>query len=129
MCNKIKGTCVYFLGALIISNKWYDFVTVNRYLFRNFLALFSGITAVFLGYCCLCRCVLICGRSMYEELVYLRGIGGTFTALFLVEKYIEIPWGRKRFYWGLLGIGLLLYLIALFVHTNPQYFISFNSVS
>jgi hypothetical protein len=45
----IKGTIVYFLGLLIISNKWYDFVAVERYLFRNFLALFSGVAAVVLG--------------------------------------------------------------------------------
>lgn len=100
------GCFVYFLGLLIVSSKWYceDY----NYLVLQILTVASGAAAFYLG-------------SVYGGTV-LGGIGGTFFAIYLLEKYIEIPWNDL---WGmrLLILGGILYGIAWYAKNNPQQFI------
>lgn len=105
------ATFVYFLGLLIVSNRYYHReVKIQNYILSNIGALGSGVIALFLG-------------SVFDELGYLQGVGGTFFMLMLLDKYSEIPWERETAAWGLLGLGGILYGIALFIRTHPQYFI------
>ena len=106
----LLGGFVYFLGCLIISNKYYSWendVDVGKYFRCNVLALGSGFVALTLG-------------SMIPALHYLRGIGGTFFVIMVVEKYIEIPWGEKYWAWGITGFGGVLYGLVQCVHQYPD---------
>jgi hypothetical protein len=74
------ATFVYFLGLLIVSNRYYHReVKIQNYILSNIGALGSGVIALFLG-------------SVFDELGYLQGVGGTFFMLMLLDKYSEIPW-------------------------------------
>lgn len=105
------GTFVYFLMLLIISNKYFNYSrSFNLYLKTNFIAIVSGVLALFFG-------------SIYPNLGYLQGVGGTFFMLILISKYSEINWSGSRAAWGLFGLGGILYAMALFINSYPQYFI------
>lgn len=69
------GSFVMFLGLLIASSKWYD----NRfpYVLMQVVTTIAGMLALYVG-------------SVYD-IAPLRGIGGTFFVLYLIEKPFEIP--------------------------------------
>jgi len=105
---KYLGSFVFYTGLLISSSKW-----VCRHYHFNFwllqgITITAGIAALYLG-------------SVYE-LYVLRGIGGTFFALYIIEKQFDFRWRKKRLAWMLLILGLLLFAIAQIVTTYPQYF-------
>lgn len=116
------GTFVYFLSLLIVSNYYYSARSsytyynnysdgfTSKYIYTNILAIVSGVAALFFG-------------SIYPNLGYLQGVGGTFFMLILLSKYTELNWKGTRGAWGLLGLGGILYGMALFINTYPKYFI------
>lgn len=107
------GAFVYFTGCLIVSNRHYQRAAHGRdvdtrYFLLQLLTVMSGSAALYLG--------------ALLEIPALSGIGGTFFALYLVEKYMEIPWKKVGWSWGLLGLSLGLYYLAGFVTAHPSYF-------
>ena len=107
----LLGGIVYFIGCLIISNKYYSWQGEKdafRYIRCNVIAIGSGFAALVLG-------------STLPSLKYLQGLGGTFFILFVIEKWIDIPWGKKGWAWGVTGFGSILYVLVQFIHQHPQY--------
>ncbi len=109
------GAFVYYLGLLLMSSKWYVWATErnrssgSNYILLQFLTIVSGIAALYFG-------------SAFN-LGALLGVGGTFFALYLLEKYYEIPWKGVGWFWSLLGVAGILYALVGFANNNPQYFI------
>lgn len=109
------GAFVYFTGCLIVSNRYYRRAAHNggvdaEYFLLQLLTIGSGAAALYLG--------------ALLGIPALSGIGGTFFALYLVEKYMEIPWQKVGWAWGLLGLSLGLYYLAGFATTHPRYFVA-----
>jgi hypothetical protein len=100
------GTFVYFIGLLIVSCKYYR---SNNFVFLQILTIASGVAALFLG-------------SVWG-ITQLQSIGGTFFFLYLLEKYIEIIKIKEHWAWGTFGLGLILFLSAMFMKAHPQYFL------
>jgi hypothetical protein len=110
------GAFVYYLGLLVMSNKWYACPkvadgerNVSRYLLMQVVTIASGFAAFYIG-------------STFN-IGSLLGIGGTFFTIYLLEKYYEIPWKGVGWAWSLLGVALALYFFVGFASQNPQYFI------
>ena len=110
------GAFVYYLGLLVMSNKWYACPkvadgerNVSRYLLMQVVTIASGFAAFYIG-------------STFN-IGSLLGIGGTFFTIYLLEKYYEIPWKGVGWAWSLLGVALALYFFVGFATQNPQYFI------
>ena len=101
------GAFVYFIGLVIMSSKWV--ATSWSYPVMQIVALGSGFAALFLG--------------PVLNLPWLAGVGGTLFCVYLLEKYIEIPWNKIGYAWGTLVFGGLLYGMAVFIHGHPQYFL------
>lgn len=107
----LLGGIVYFIGCLIISNKYYSWREEKdtfRYIRCNFIAIGSGFAALALG-------------STLPALKYLQGLGGTFFLLLVVEKWIEIPWGEKYWAWGVTGFGVVMYGLVQWIHQHPEF--------
>ena len=128
------GAFVYFLGLLVMSSKWYSWedqyeevgamykdgkkvheaykvrsVTADRYLIMQGITLTSGFAALYFG--------------ASFDIGTLLGIGGTFFAIYLLEKYYEIPWKGAGWAWSLLGVAIGMYFFIGFASQNPQYFV------
>lgn len=115
------GAFVYFLGLLIMSSKWYSVErkfydrdkqvkpSYNRYALMQGITIASGLAAFYLG--------------NTFGIGALLGIGGTFFAIYLLEKYYEIPWNGVGWTWSLLGVAVALYFFVGFAGAHPQYFI------
>jgi hypothetical protein len=108
------GTFVFFLGGIIVSSRYYhgNDVDVAHYIWVNLFVCACGMCCVALG-------------SMVPELYLLKSVGGTFFVLFLLEKYIEIPWRNAGWVWAALLLGVLLYGISWWASENPEYLLSF----
>jgi hypothetical protein len=72
------------------------------------LTIASGVLALYIG--------------NTENIPLLRGIGGTFFVLYLLEKYYELPWDKIDWIWSLLGLAGILYATSLVVRLYPHYF-------
>lgn len=110
------GAFVYYLGLLVMSNKWYcssgsshDSRNRARWIGMQVVTITSGILALYFG-------------SVYH-MGALLGVGGTFFALYLLEKYYEIPWKGVGWLWSLLGAAVLLYFIVGFANNHSEYFV------
>jgi len=99
------GSFVGYLGLLIISSKWYE--TDRNYAFKQLMTIGAGIAALYIG------TVFGIGE--------LQKIGGTFFALYLIEKVIEIPVDSAR---GYAVVGLMIsgtiYGIFYFTKLYPE---------
>ena len=110
----LLGSFVYFIGCMIIQSKYYSYQSnkhFEKYILCNLIALGSALAALTVG-------------SVMPGMEYLRGMGGTFLMLMVVEKYIEIPWSKKTWTWGMLGFGMLMYGMVLWVHQHPEWILS-----
>jgi hypothetical protein len=107
------GTFAYFLGLLIISSKWYlKYVhhTLNHYMPLQALVVISGGAALYFG--------------NLLSLPAVAGVGGAFFYIWLIEKYLELcETAKVHVAWGLLFLGILLYMMAYVATQNPEYFI------
>jgi len=99
------GAFVYFLGLLILSSKLYCDEKRQRYYWLQLLTVVSGVMALFLG--------------TVGDVPHLKGVGGTFFGLYLIAKYIELPWKDKGWAWAALGFALMLYVFSLVVGQYP----------
>lgn len=102
------GAFVFYISLLIASNKWACKYYKFNYILMQVITISAGMAALYIG-------------SIYT-LPVLRGIGGTFFALYLIEKQFEIRWGKKRLAWLVLLLGISLYAIAHVVTLYPEYF-------
>jgi hypothetical protein len=102
------GSFVYYLGLLIVSSKYYFKKNTKKYYATQAITIISGVLALFMG-------------SVFE-IPTLRGIGGTFFFIYLIEKYYEIPWNKIGWAWSLFGFAIFLYGFSFVVKLYPQYF-------
>lgn len=102
------GSIVFYTGILILSARTVANYYAFNYPLMQVLAITVGVATLLVG-------------SVYEMHV-MRGIGGSFFALFLLEKQFEYPWNKKRAAWLLLLVGLSLYMLAYVVSEYPEYF-------
>ena len=81
------------------------------YLAGQIIAIMSGVAAIYLG-------------SVYN-IPNLQEIGGSFLALYLIEKFFDLPWNKDH--WALVSLAFagLLYAGVRFAETHPQYFLGF----
>jgi len=103
------GCFIYFLGLLIVANKWYCYQNDSAYIATTLLAILSGIAAIYLG-------------SVFQ-LPTLLGVAGTFFYIWLLERYYEIPWKSAGWAWSMLGLAGILYGFYIFAKTYPQLFL------
>lgn len=102
------STFVYFIGLLIMSSKYFR---ESNYLLMQILVFCSGLAAVYFG--------------SVLNIPALRGIGGVFFFLYLIEKYVEIIQVNIHWAFGTLGLGALLYFCGLFITNHMEYFMVF----
>ena len=108
------GSFVYLLGLLIMANRYYMRYLVKEYFLSGYIAM-QVVSVVSLA------ATLYFG-SVYRMDSLLR-VSGPFLCLFVMEKYMELPWRRIGWAWGLLGMGGLLYGVALFAQARPEWFL------
>ena len=106
---KYMTSFVYFLGLLIVSSKWYFRKNHNLYWSMQGLTIISGVTALYV--------------SSVWQISILKGVSGTLFVLYLVEKYLELPWTRKTWAWSMLGLSLILYICVGLIRTYPAFFL------
>ncbi len=101
------GSFVGYLGLLIASSRWYR--RRYPYVFFQMITISAGILALFIG-------------SVYQ-IPELSRIGGTFFALYLLEKFIEIP-VESRVGYAFLGLtgSSAVYWFCITVMSNPERF-------
>lgn len=99
---------IYFIGLLIVSSRYFHTTMDTKYIYLQLLTIASGIMALFVG-------------SVYE-INALRGFGGTFFFIYLIEKYTELPWNRKKLAWPIFILGALLFAMAYVINEYPEYF-------
>jgi len=107
------GTFCYFLGLLIISNKWYlkyVYNALDHYVPLQVVVVISGIAALYFG------------TAIGSAAVV--GVGGTFFYIWLLQKYFEIvATARIHAAWAMLFLAGILYFMAWHASKNPEYFI------
>lgn len=103
------ATFVYFIGLLIVSSRYYLGPNDPSYLAMQLLFLVSGLAAIYL--------------STILNIPELRGIGGTFFMLWIIEKYTDWPGLREHWLLGTFGLGLLMYGLGMFAKAHPAYFL------
>ena len=104
-----SGGTVYFAGCLVLASWSYNKRKLAPYLFGQAVALISGTAMLLVG-------------SLYQ-LDVVREIGGSFLALYLLEKFFEFPWKKAGWAWMCLALALLLYAGARFVERYPHFFL------
>lgn len=103
------GTFVWFLGGLIVCSRHHR--SPNAWAVQG-LFLASAAAALLVG-------------SVWG-LPYLEKVAGTFFALWLIEKYLELPWRRGHWPWVALGLGALLWGGAWWAARHPTLFFGFG---
>ena len=106
---KYLSSFVYFLGLLIVSSKWYFRQNPNLYRLMQGLTIVSGVAALYI--------------SSVWQISVLKGVSGTLFTLYVLEKYWELPWTRKTWAWGMLGLSLLLYVGVWPIRSYPELFL------
>lgn len=98
------GPLAFFVGALICSSKWYHEDEAEiPWVICNLLLVAALLACYFFG-------------SLKPELGTLYGFAVIFSILFVMDKYIEIPWGDRGWVWGILGAGVALYAASFRAH-------------
>lgn len=99
-----------FFGALEwMSSRWRKTQSMKSYIYWQVVAVLSGVGAIFIG--------------QLFEIEALTEVGGTFLLVYILSKYIEIPNLRQYWLWATLGLGLILYMIALVINQYPELFL------
>jgi hypothetical protein len=94
------GTFVYFTALLILSSRFFH---SEAFWYYNILTVLSGLVVVVVGF-------------LLPTFSIFRGVGITFMVIYLMQKYIEIPW-EGCWSCGLLGGGLLLLGVGYLLKT------------
>ena len=105
---KYLGSYVFYIGLLIVSNKWVCRRYHFNFWFFQAISIVAGFSALYLG-------------SVYD-LSILRGLGGIFLALYMILKPLDFHWRKKRMAWMLLIFGVLLFAVAQVISSYPEFF-------
>jgi len=99
------GTFACFTSLLILGSVFYR--SRERFVY-NIIAICFGMLSFFLG-------------SLMPQLALFRGVASTFFVIYLMQKWFEVRWGAL---WavGLLGGGVIIMLICVFIKTFPELF-------
>jgi hypothetical protein len=103
------GADVYFGALAVLATRYYHRDNFPRFLLWQFISIASGVGALFIG--------------AFWNISVIQEIGGTYLLIYVLEKYIESFNWRRGWAWALLGLGLLLYGMALLINTYPQFFL------
>ncbi len=103
----LTGT-VYLAGCLVLASRHHPHHP-HRLIAMQALAIGSGAAAVTLG-------------TLYGVDALVEA-GGTFFALYLLEKFFEIPWRKHGYAWMCLLLAGLLYAGASFAERHPELFL------
>lgn len=108
---------VYTSGLLTLSSRYYykNNDIGLRWVGWQIAAIVSGVFALYLGHV---------GAAQLGTTV-LQEIGGTFLALYLIAKVIELPWEFKHWPWIALGSAVAAYQAVSFAASRPDYFLGF----
>ncbi len=107
----IMGTFLFFVSLLMLSSGFYYKSDKEKYRMCNILAAAVGLLSFYLG-------------TAVPALTLFRGTASTFFALFVLLKWAElIPWRSDFFCLGVLGGGVLIIVIGLFVKANTYLFV------
>ncbi len=103
------GAYGYFGALEWMSSRWRKNQPWRGYFYWQVIAVLSGVGAIFFG--------------QLFEIEALTEVGGTFLLFYILSKYIEIPNLRQYWLWAALGLGVILYLIALVINQYPELFL------
>jgi hypothetical protein len=113
---RIFETGVYWIGAYaffgtleVMASRRYHGTDRGRFWRWQVISVFAGVSAIFVG--------------VFWDISALTEVGGTFSLFYILEKYIEIPNWHKHWAWAGLGLGVLLYGIALIINQYPEFFL------
>lgn len=104
------GLIVYFFSLLWLASRYgrhddsYGFFTVSQ-----IVCVASSLIVLYIG-------------TMFEVQSCLM-LGGWFTSLYLLEKYLELPWKGIGWAWAALFGAFIIYGFVLLIQANPQYFL------
>lgn len=103
------GAYGYFAGLEWMASRWRKKQTPRSYIFWQIFAVLSGVFAIFIG--------------QFFTVEALTEVGGSFLLIYIVTKYFEIPNWKQYWIWASLGLGVLLYALALVINEYPEFFI------
>ncbi|MEL6309153.1 MAG: hypothetical protein AAFQ52_13505 [Chloroflexota bacterium] len=104
------GTYIFFVALGAKSSRWYlRKEDSGAYLRWQIITVVISLTLVFVG--------------IVWELDAVQETSGTFLAIYLFGKYIELLNWKRYWAWGLLGLGILLYSLGLLVNQYPEFFL------
>lgn len=102
------GSFVGYIGVLISSSRFYCRASDSSYALRQFFAVALGVAALYFG-------------SVWQ-ISELQKIGGTFFALYIIEKFTDVPAESARGY-AVTGLVLsgAIYWFCLVFKQNPDF--------
>lgn len=103
------GAYGYFAAVEWMASRWRKNQSTKTYIFWQIFAIISGILAIFVG--------------QLFDVPALTEVGGTFLLVYILTKYFEIPKWKQYWLWASLGLGVLLYVLALLINEYPQFFL------
>lgn len=103
------GAYGYFAAVEWMASRWRRKQSQKIYIFWQIFATISGILAIFVG--------------QFFDVPALTEVGGTFLLIYILSKYLEIPRWKQYWLWASLGLGILLYVIALTINEYPEFFL------
>lgn len=103
------GAYGYFAAVEWMASRWRKKQSPNAYIFWQIFAVLSGVLAIFVG--------------QFFDVPALTEVGGTFLLIYILTKYFELPNWKQYWLWASLGLGILLYALALLINEFPQFFL------
>jgi uncharacterized membrane protein YqaE (UPF0057 family) len=118
------GSFVYFVGLLIMSSRyyWYSYTDKDGKL-TDFGYRTNWVAFTVMQVCVLSSALLAFYFGSVYNMPALLGFSGTVFAIYVLEKYYDLPWKGVGWAWSMLGLGGLLYGLGLVVQSYPQYFL------
>jgi hypothetical protein len=102
------GTYIYFVALEVVASRFYPRER-DKFWWWQGVAVISGVGVLFIG--------------VMLEIDTMQETAGTFLLIYLLTKYIEIANWRRYWVWAMLGLGLILYGVALLLNQYPAFFL------
>ncbi len=103
------GAYGFFGGLTWMSSRIRQSKSQSGYIFWQVASVISGVGAILVG--------------QLFDIGALTEVGGTFLLFYILGKYIEASNWREYRLWAALGLGILLYIIALVINQYPEFFL------
>jgi hypothetical protein len=105
-----------FASALLtLSSRHYQKTVGVEFLCWQVVSVAAGVVALYVGHVLEARL----------DSAVLQEVGGTFLALFFVEKVSDLPWRARHWPWIALAVGLGGFWAVRFASQYPQFFLGF----